>query len=107
LKKMAMEISAETVMGKYRGKQERPRYLMEIFVEHKRKMEAMIGKGYAKNTLKTYKSSVKHLAGYLAKDYKKTDIDIRKIDHAFIVGYEFFLRTSKSIGEVSAAKYIK
>ena len=70
-------------------------------------MEASIGKGFKANTLKGYKSSVIHLTAYLQKDYKTSDIDIRKIDHAFIIGYEFYLRTEKNISDVSVAKYMK
>ena len=107
LKKMGMEITAETIMNKYLGKEEKPKFLMEIFTEHNEKMKASIGKGFKANTLKGYKSSVIHLTAYLKKDYKNEDIDIRKIDHAFITGYEFYLRTEKKISEVSVAKYMK
>ncbi len=102
-----MEITAETIMNKYLGKEEKPKFLMEIFADHNQKMEASIGKGFKANTLKGYKSSVIHLTAYLEKDYKNRDIDIRKIDHAFITGYEFYLRTEKEISEVSVAKYMK
>ncbi len=107
LKKLEMEITAETIMNKYLGKEEKPKFLMEIFADHNQKMEASIGKGFKANTLKGYKSSVIHLTAYLEKDYKNTDIDIRKIDHGFITGYEFYLRTEKEISEVSVAKYMK
>jgi len=107
LKKLAMEITAETIMNKYLGKEERAKFLMEIFAHHNEKMEASIGKGFKANTLKGYKSSVIHLTAYLQKDYNGKDIDIRKIDHAFIIGYEFYLRTEKEISDVSVAKYMK
>ncbi len=47
------------------------------------------------------------MSEYLKADYKLEDINIRKIDHAFIIGYEFFLRTSKNSSDVSTAKYMK
>ncbi|WP_254667703.1 site-specific integrase, partial [Sphingobacterium sp. HMSC13C05] len=34
-------------------------------------------------------------------------IDTRKIDHAFVTGYEFFLRATIGCSAVSAAKYMK
>jgi site-specific recombinase XerD len=106
-KKMSVEISSEAIMNKYLGKEEKPKLLLEIFKDHNQKMEASIGKGFKANTLKGYKSSVIHLTAYLLKDYKGRDIDIRKIDHAFIIGYEFYLRTEKDISDVSVAKYMK
>ncbi|MFP5081264.1 site-specific integrase [Pedobacter sp. JCM 36344] len=107
LKKMGIEISAGSMMNTYLGKGEKQKFLMEIFDDHNKKMEASIGKGFKANTLKGYKSSVIHLTAYLLKDYKSKDIDIRKIDHAFIIGYEFYLRTEKEISDVSVAKYMK
>lgn len=107
IKKVCGEISAEVLMNKYLGKEDKPKFLMEIFEDHNKKMEASIGKGFKANTLKGYKSSVIHLTAYLQKDYKTSDLDIRKIDHAFIIGYEFYLRTEKDISDVSVAKYMK
>ena len=48
-------------MDKYLGKEEKPRYLLEVFAEHNEKMEALIGKGFEANTLKGYRASVSHL----------------------------------------------
>jgi integrase len=40
-------------------------------------------------------------------NYKNDDIPINKLDHEFIVDFEFYLRSSCKISMVSAAKYIK
>jgi site-specific recombinase XerD len=39
--------------------------------------------------------------------YKVSDIDIRKIDHEFITGYEFYLKTECNCAQNTAIKYIK
>lgn len=107
LVKDGAEITAEKLKLKYLGKDVQRRYLMETFTEHNRKMEALLGKGFKPNTLKGYNTSVAHLTSYLEKCHGETDIDIRHIDHAFITGYEFFLRSDIGCGVVSAAKYMK
>ncbi|RQP16083.1 MAG: site-specific integrase [Parapedobacter sp.] len=107
LVKQEMEITAESLKLKYLGKDVQRRYLMETFTEHNRKMEALLGKGFKPNTLKGYNTSVGHLAAYLSKCHGETDIDIRRINHAFITGYEFFLRSDMGCSAVSAAKYMK
>ncbi|MGO1648380.1 MAG: phage integrase SAM-like domain-containing protein [Sphingobacterium sp.] len=107
LVKDGAEITAETLKLKYLGKDMQRQYLMETFTEHNRKMEALLGKGFKPNTLKGYNTSVVHLTSYLEKYHGETDIDIRRIDHAFITGYEFFLRFDMGCSAVSAAKYIK
>lgn len=107
LVKDGTEITAESLKLKYLGKDVQRRYLMETFTEHNRKMEALLGKGFKPNTLKGYNTSVAHLTSYLEKCHGETDIEIRHIDHAFITGYEFFLRSDMECSAVSAAKYMK
>lgn len=107
LVKQGVEITSELMKLKYLGKDVIRHYLMEVFDEHNTKMEALLGNGFQPNTLKGYKTSVSHLTEYLLKDYRAKDIDIRNIDHAFITGYEFFLRSVKECSDVSAAKYMK
>ncbi|MEJ5996568.1 site-specific integrase [Pedobacter sp. Du54] len=102
-----IDVTPEAMMNKYLKKGDVRHNLMEVFAEHNRKMEASIGLGFKANTLKGYKSSVNHLNDYLQKDFRAKDIDICKIDHAFITGYEFFLRTDKKISDISTAKYMK
>lgn len=107
LVKQGVEITSELMKLKYLGKDVVRHYLMEVFQEHNTKMEALLGNGFQPNTLKGYKTSVSHLTEYLLKEYRTKDIDIRNIDHAFITGYEFFLRSAKECSDVSAAKYMK
>lgn len=105
--KQGMEISSELLRLKYLGKDVQRRHLMETFTEHNRKMEALPGNGFKPNTLKGYNTSVGHLNAYLLKCYDEADIDIQRIDHAYISGYEFFLRSDMGCSAVSAAKYMK
>ncbi len=59
--------------------------LLEIFREHNAEMESLIGNGFSDNTLRTFKSSLKHITEYLQVRYKLPDISIRKVDQAFIM----------------------
>ncbi|GAC1315348.1 MAG: hypothetical protein NVSMB24_40550 [Mucilaginibacter sp.] len=80
---------------------------MQLFTEHNAKIKALIGNGFEANTLKGYNTSEKHLTGYLQNEYGKTDIEISQLNHAFITGFEFYLKAECKISGVSAAKYIK
>src|SRR5690606_16934630 len=106
LVKDGTEITAESLKLKYLGKDVQLRYLMETFTEHNRRMEALLGKGFKPNTLKGYNTSVTHLASYLEKWHGETGIAVPPIEHAFITGYEFFLRSDMECSAVSAAKYM-
>ena len=100
-------ITAETIRNKFLGKTEKPRSLIEIFKEHNKKMEALLGEEYSKGTLCRYQTSLKHTQDFLTWKFNLTDIDIKLIDHAFITEYEFYLRSVRKCNNNSAVKYIK
>jgi site-specific recombinase XerD len=100
-------VTAETIRNKFMGRTEKPRSLIEIFKEHNKKVEALIGKEFTKGTLCRYKTSLKHTQDFLKWKYNLTDIDIKLVDHAFITEYEFYLRSERKCANNSAVKYIK
>jgi site-specific recombinase XerD len=102
-----VEISFESFKLEHLGKSERTRTLIPIFIDHNNKIKALIGKEYAPGTLERYETSLKHTKDFLMWKYNITDIDILKIDHAFITDYEFYLRTVRNCANNTAVKYIK
>lgn len=100
-------VTAETIRNKFMGKTEKPRFLIEIFKDHNRKVEALLGKEFTKGTLCRYKTSLKHTENFLKYKYNLSDIDIKLVDHAFIMEYEFYLRSIRKCANNSAVKYIK
>ena len=101
------EINVESLKLRFQGKDIKRKNFLDVFKEHNEQMEALLGNGFKPNTLKGYKTSFSHVGGYLEKEYSSQDIDTRKIDHAFVTGYEFFLRATMGCSAVSAAKYMK
>ncbi|MCU0440703.1 MAG: site-specific integrase [Raineya sp.] len=102
-----LPLSATTFRDAFTGKNEKTYFLMEILLEHNERMAALIGNGFAANTLKGYRTTEKHLLAFLKSKLKLVDIDIRQINLEFINNYEFFLRSEMGCSDVSAAKYIK
>lgn len=100
-------ITAVGIKNRFIGKEDKGRMLIELFEEHNWKMAALIDTEYSEGTVKRYKISLKHTADFLQWKYQVSDIDIRKIDHAFITDYEFYLRSVRKCCNNSAVKYIK
>lgn len=100
-------INLENFKNEYLGKKERERTLIPIFVEHNRKIKELVGSEYAPGTLERYETSLKHTKAFLQWKYNTSDIDINKIDHAFITEYEFYLRSQRKCANNTAVKYIK
>lgn len=87
--------------------EEKPNMLIPIFQDHNNKVEEMVGNGFAPGTLERYKTSLKHTKEFMKWKYNISDIDITKIDHAFIADYEFWLRSVRNCANNTAVKYIK
>ncbi|MEN5196538.1 RteC domain-containing protein [Sphingobacterium faecium] len=102
------ELTLEKFMCAYLGKNMlRERTLIPIFQDHNNKIKALIGIDYSEGTHERYETSLKHTIEYIKFQYGTNDISISKIDHAFVTGYDFYLRTEKSCNNNTTVKYIK
>jgi site-specific recombinase XerD len=100
-------ITAESLKNKFTGNSEKPRNLIPIFQDHNRKIAALVNTEYAPNTIKRYETSLRHTIEFLKWKFNVPDMDIRKVDHAFIAEYEFYLRSVCKCNNNSAVKYIR
>jgi len=100
-------ITAESLKNKLLGKSEKSRMLISLFKDHNKKVSALVGDEYAAGTLERYETSLRHTRSFLEWQYKVSDIDIKQIDHDFIINYEFYLRSERKCANNSAIKYIK
>jgi site-specific recombinase XerD len=107
LNKKDIPVNLETLKNMLLGTKERQRLLVPIFEEHNNKIKELLGIEYAPGTYERYQTSLKHTKDFLNWKYNISDIDITKIDHAFITDYEFYLRSIRKCANNTAVKYIK
>ena len=100
-------LTIDNFKEKLLGLEQRSRMLIPIFQDHNNKIKELVGKEYAPGTLERYKTSLSHTVEFLQWKYKVSDIEITKIDHAFITDYEFWLRSVRNCANNTAVKYIK
>ena len=105
--KKDIPVTFETFKNELKGKKERERMLVPIFQEHNGKIKELVGLEYAAGTIERYETSLKHTKNFLSWKYNIIDINIEKIDHAFITEYEFYLRSERKCANNTAVKYIK
>ena len=86
--KKDIEVTSENLKNELFGEKEKARTLIPIFQDHNNRIKELIGKEYAPGTLERYETSLKHTKEFLQWRYNLSDIDITKIDHAFIKTYE-------------------
>ncbi|RTY97222.1 site-specific integrase [Flavobacterium sp. RSP49] len=105
--KKDIKVSSENLKNELFGATETKRMLIPIFQDHNNKIKELVGKEYAPGTLERYKTSLSHTIEFLQWKYKVSDIEIHKIDHAFVTDYEFWLRSVRNCANNTAVKYIK
>ena len=100
-------ITAESLKNRMLGKSEKSYMLIELFKDHNSKVASLIGKGFAQATLKRYETSLRHTQAFLKFQFGVADINIEKVDNAFITDYDYYLRTTNKCNNNSTLKYIK
>ncbi len=98
--------SASDIRDVLLGKDKTQKMLLEIFQEHNNKVESLIGKDFAAGTAERYRTCKKHVESYIKQKYKRNDIPVQDIDHKFITGLEYYLKTTRKCAHNSAIKYI-
>jgi len=100
-------ITAERLKNVLNGKPEKHYTIIDVFKEHNNQVAALIGTDFAKGTLERYKTSLKHTQNFIKWKYNVNDIDVKEIDHDFVVSYDFYLRSVRKCANNSTVKYLK
>ncbi len=100
-------VNAENMRNKMLGIEKRNYMLVPIFQKHNDEIEVLIGKDYAPATHVRFKTSLKHIQEFLQWKYKVSDIDIREINHEFITGFEFYLKSECNCAQNTVVKHMK
>lgn len=107
LKKSEDFITAEKIKQKYAGEEEPQRMLLEIFDQHNKDVEDLVGKDFVKATLTKYNTVRSKTADYIWHKFKKQDLYLESIDYAFVTGFEMYLKTEGGIEHNTAMRYMK
>jgi site-specific recombinase XerD len=100
-------ITAERLKNVFIGKPDKIYTIVDVFKEHNNQIAALVGTDFAKGTLERYKTSLKHTQDFIKWKYNVIDIDVKEIDHEFVVTYDFYLRSVRKCANNSAVKYLK
>jgi site-specific recombinase XerD len=102
------KIEYENMKNRLLGLDERIRTIVPIFQEHNQRIKALIPtEEYSKGTWDRYETSLSHTIEFMEWKYNVSDMDVNKIDHAFIMDYDFYLRTERKCNNNTTVKYLK
>ncbi|WP_187270191.1 site-specific integrase [Pontibacter qinzhouensis] len=99
--------TAGAIKDKFLGKQEKVWMLVERLEEHNHRIKALLDSEYSQATLKSYTTSLVHVKAFIRWKFGKGDLDLSKVDLAFVSDYDFYLRSQCKCSTNSTAKYIK
>jgi site-specific recombinase XerD len=99
-------ISPGIIKNIYLGKGKAQKMTLEIFENHNNKIEKLQGKDFAPGTIERYCTAKKHVEAYIKLEYQVPDLPIRSVDHGFIEGFEYYLKTERNCSHNTAVKYI-
>ncbi|WP_182954680.1 phage integrase SAM-like domain and Arm DNA-binding domain-containing protein [Pedobacter gandavensis] len=100
-------ITARLMRDALTGKGTIKRTIVGVFSDHNMKLEALVGTECASGTAERYRTSLKHTIGFIQWKYRVDDLDLKKINHEFIMEYDFHLRSVRRCGNNSTVKYLK
>ena len=102
-------ITAKLLCDAYQGKVEflKEKSLFDIFMEHNREQEKLIGKGVSKATYWISDYTVRLLKEFMQQQYKREDMYLRELNLNFIQSFHSFLRADKGMCQNSSTKHLK
>ncbi len=103
-----LEINAESFKNHLSGKTGKIRTIVPTFQQHNQKIKSLIEVGeYAPGTLQRYEISLKHTVDFIMWKYSISNINVKKIDTAFVADCDFYLRTVRKCDNNTTVKYLK
>ena len=102
-------ITAKLLCDAYQGKVEflKEKSLFDVFMEHNREQEKLIGKGVSKATYWVSDYTVRLLKEFIQQQYKREDMYLRELNLNFIQSFHSFLRADKGMCQNSSTKHLK
>lgn len=102
-------ITAELLRDAYFDKVEslKEKSLFEVFEEHNKEQEKLVGNGVSKATYWISVYTVRLLKEFVQQKYKREDLYLRKLNLNFIQFFHTFLRIDKGMAQNSSTKHLK
>jgi site-specific recombinase XerD len=101
------EVTLIALRSVLKGDDQKSHTLINLFKYHNSRMKSLVGIDFAVGTYKRYVVTLGKVEAFLKEHFRKDDICIDDLDHAFITNFEFYLKTVDKVQNNTAMKYIK
>ncbi len=103
-------ITARILQEKFFGvdkKVEQVRTIIGTMREHNEQCRALVGKDFARITVRRYESCTRYLAELIKLKYDKEDLPITEVNGELVRAFEFYLKTEKECQQNTVIRYMK
>ena len=100
------EVTAGNIKAKLLGHDTEQHWIIEEFKDHNKKMEALIGKQYARATWKRFETTRKHTQDFIQWKYKTPDHEVSRLNYEFLENFEFYLKSVRDCDHNATMKYL-
>lgn len=100
-------VTAEKVRNEFLGHGDCQETLLELFAQHNQQVKEAVGVTKTLATYQKYEVTRKHLAGFIEKEYKLSDISLRELKPKFVTDFELYLRTVCRCSYNTTAKFMQ
>ncbi|TFF35501.1 site-specific integrase [Mucilaginibacter psychrotolerans] len=99
------DISSQAIKDFLTGIDNR-KMILNVFADHNKQIEALIGKEYAWGTFDLFNRTYDHTKAFIKWKYGVEDLEIKKLDYEFISQYSFWLKTVRNCQHNTSVKYL-
>lgn len=100
------EVTASNLKAKLLGQDTEKHWIIDEFKDHNRKMEALIGKQYARGTWQRFETTLKHTQEFIQWKFKSPDMEVSRLNHEFLENFEFYLKSVRNCDHNATMKYL-
>ncbi len=84
----------------------RQRTLLNVYEDHNKEFELLVGRGHSYRTLQKYKTVQTYLDEFMKYQHSLNDIELNRIDYQFIRDFEIYLRSVKNCAHNTTMHYL-
>jgi integrase len=100
-------LSAMDLKNAYLNIKAKGKGIITMVETHNIDMENQIPDNYSAGTLKNYRTLKKHLSSFIPKEYKKVDLELKRVDRNFIYSFERYLLSNPLCNQNGAMKVLQ
>ena len=100
-------VTPEKIKGEFLGLDESGETILKLFDKHNEDVASMVGISKSAATLQKYNVTRKHVANFIKKKYRVSDMAVKSINDMFIRDFEVYLLTQERVSHNTMAKFMQ